>query len=166
MEQLLLGSGLDIDQKETASNVRGFLLNTFEKYLSYAGLNPSDLSVINASHLSSPKMDASGSSSKGGSNHTEDNFNRIVLATDACSAVYNAIKNCQDSSKKPYRTILARRYLDGEESMRIQVALGYSSTSYDRLHRRACCEFADRIEYWKDHYKLDDTVIPNFYVFK
>lgn len=166
MEQLLLGSDLAIDQKGTARNVRGFLLNTFEKYLRFAGLNPTDLSSIDDSHISSPQMDASGASSIGGANHTEDKFNRIMLATDACKAIYRAIDNCQNSLKKPYRTILTRRYLEGEEGIRIQTALGYSSTSYDRLHRRACCEFADRIEYWKDHYKLDDTVIPNFYVFK
>lgn len=166
MEQLLLGSELDIDQKETARNVKGFLLNTFEKYLRYAGLNPRDLSSINESHLSSPRMDASGASSRGGSNHTEDSFNRIMLATDACEAVYQTILNCQNSSRRPYRTILERRYLDGDENMRIQAALGYSSTNYDRLHRRACCEFADRIEYWKERYKIDDSVIPSFYVYK
>ena len=54
-EQLLLDSDLDIDQKATANRVRRFLDYNFEHYLSFAGLNASDLSVIDDTHLSSPK---------------------------------------------------------------------------------------------------------------
>ena len=57
-KQLLLDDGMAIDQRATASRVRNFLKHDFERYLAYAGLNPTDLSVIDNTHLSSPKMDA------------------------------------------------------------------------------------------------------------
>lgn len=46
IRQLLLDDGMAIDQRKTASRVRNFFEHDFERYLSYAGLNPVDLSVI------------------------------------------------------------------------------------------------------------------------
>lgn len=57
-EQLLLDDSLDIDQKATANRVRNYLTFNFEHLLNYAGLDSNDLSVIDDSHISSPKMDA------------------------------------------------------------------------------------------------------------
>ncbi|PKZ27530.1 ArpU family transcriptional regulator, partial [Lactobacillus crispatus] len=65
-EQMALDDSLKVDARETARNVRNFLTFKFEHFQNYAGLNVSDLSVIDDSHLSSPKMDASGVSSHGG----------------------------------------------------------------------------------------------------
>ena len=57
-KQLLLDDGMAIDQRKTAGRVRNFFEHDFERYLGYAGLNPADLSVIEDTHLSSPRMDA------------------------------------------------------------------------------------------------------------
>ncbi len=65
-EQMTLDDNLEVDSKATANNVRNFLTFKFEHFQNYAGLNVSDLSVVDDSHLSSPKMDASGVSSHGG----------------------------------------------------------------------------------------------------
>ena len=87
-EQMTLDDNLEVDSKATANNVRNFLTFKFEHFQNYAGLNVSDLSVVDDSHLSSPKMDASGVSSHGGINHTESSFNRIMEAEQALSLIH------------------------------------------------------------------------------
>lgn len=162
-EQLLLDSDLDIDQKATANRVRRFLDYNFEHYLSFAGLNASDLSVIDDTHLSSPKMDASGVSAHGGINYTEQSFNRIIEAEKACKAIYRTIKNCRNGERTPYQTILSENYLHHKPDINIQAMLGYSSSRYDVLKRRALCEFADRFDKWKLYYGieyLEDLHVP------
>lgn len=162
-EQLLLDSDLDIDQRATANRVRHFLDFNFERYLNFAGLNASDLSVIDDSHLSSPKMDASGVSAHGGINHTEQSFDRIMEAEKACKAIYQTIKNCRNGERTPYQTILTEKYLRYTSDQNIQVLLGYSPSRYDILKRRALCEFADRFDKWKEYYGvdyLDDLHVP------
>ncbi|RVU70182.1 MULTISPECIES: ArpU family phage packaging/lysis transcriptional regulator [Lactobacillus] len=154
-EQLFLDDEMAIDHKETARNVRDFLTNNFEKYQNLAGLNPSDLSVIDDSHISSPKMDASGVSAHGGVNHTESSFNRIMAAEQACKAIYHTIRNCRQSDTKPYRKILTEVYLNCVEDTKVQGMLGYSPSQYDELKRRALCEFADRFDAWKYRYHVE-----------
>lgn len=153
--QALLDENMAIDQRATARKVRNFLKHDFERYLNYAGLNPEDLSVIDDNHLSSPKMDASGVSSHGGVNRQEDSNLRIIEAEKACYAVVTAINNCKDGSRTPYRTILRECYLKGLDDQRIMGLLGYEHSWYDRLKRRAECEFADRWDKWKDEYQVD-----------
>ncbi len=157
MEQLSLDIdlNLDIDQKATANRVRHFLDFNFEHYLNFAGLNASDLSVIDDSHLSSPKMDASGVSAHGGINHTEQSFNRIIEAENACKAIYRTIKNCRNGERTPYQTILVENYLHYRPDITVQAMLGYSSSRYDVLKRRALCEFADRFDVWKFRYGVE-----------
>lgn len=155
MEQLLLDDSLDIDQKATANNVRNFLAHNFNHLLNIAGLEPSNLSVVDESHISSPKMDITGVSAHGMVNHTIDNFNRIMEADKACHAIYRTIMNCRNGSKQPYKTILAESYLHNVEDFKIQAMLCYSSSQYDILKRRALCEFADRWDKWKNVYGVE-----------
>lgn len=162
--QLLLDENMDIDAKATARRVRNFLDHNFDHYLSYAGLNPVDLSVIDDSHLSSPKMDASGVSAHGGINHTESSFNRVIEAEHACRAIYHTIINCKNAPRTPYRTILEENYLRYTPDIRIQTMLGYSPSRYDVLKRQALCEFADRWEHWKDIYHVE--YLEDFHVRK
>lgn len=154
-KQLVLDDMPEINQKATANAVRNFLTYDFERFQNFAGLNVADLSVIDDSHLSSPKMDASGVSAHGGINHTESSFNRIIEAEQACKAIYKTIKNCRNGSRTPYQTILADSYLRNIEDYKIQNALGYSPSRYDILKRRALCEFADRFEAWKRRYNIE-----------
>ena len=67
-KQLLLDD-MAIDQRATASRVRNFLQKQFERWLSYAGLDPVSLSVIDDTHLSSPSLDAAGVSGGAGTIH-------------------------------------------------------------------------------------------------
>lgn len=136
VRQLLLDDGMAIDQRKTAGRVRNFFEHDFERYLGYAGLNPVDLSVIDDSHLSSPKMDASGVSAHGGVNHQEDSTLRIIEAEKACHAVGKAIDNCRDSARTPYRTILREHYLKGLDDQKVMVLLGYEHSWYDSLKRQ------------------------------
>lgn len=154
-KQMLLDGGMAIDQRATAGRVRNFFKYDFERYLGYAGFNPVNLSVIDDTHLSSPKMDASGVSAHGGINHQEDSTLRIMEAEKACYAVAKAIDNCRDASRTPYRTILKECYLKGLDDQKVMGLLGYEHSWYDRLKRRAECEFADRWDKWKFCYGVD-----------
>lgn len=162
-KQMLLDEGMVIDQRKTAAKVRNFFKHDFERYLGYAGLNPVDLSVIDDSHLSSPRMDASGVSAHGGINHQEDSTLRIVEAKKACYAVVRAINRSRDSSRTPYRTILKERYLKGLDDQKVMVLLGYEHSWFDKLKRRAECEFADRWDEGKKYYKVDYLKDLHFY---
>ena len=142
-KQLLLDNGMAIDQRDTAKRVRNFFKHDFERYLNYAGLNPVDLSVIDDTHLSSPKMDASGVSAHGGVNHQEESNLRIMEAEKACRAVAKAIDNCRDGSRTPYRTILRECYLKGLDDQKVMVLLGYEHSWFDRLKRRAECVYVE-----------------------
>lgn len=155
-EQLLLDDAMDIDQKATANKVRNFLKFDFDRYLNFAGLNPSDLSVIDDTHLSSPSLDASGVSSHGGINHAETSMLRIIEAENACKAIYHAIMKCRDGGRKPYKTILSEVYLKGMNDTAVQGLLGYESSQYDVIKRRALCEFADRWDRSRYIYRLRD----------
>lgn len=162
-EQMTLDDNLEVDSKATANNVRNFLTFKFEHFQNYAGLNVSDLSVVDDSHLSSPKMDASGVSSHGGINHTESSFNRIMEAEQACKAIYKSIKNCRNNSRQPYQDILTKAYLENEDDYKIQSELGYGESQYFIKKRQALCEFADRFEKWKrecDIAYFDDLHVP------
>ena len=167
-EQLLLDDSLDIDQKATANRVRNYLTFNFEHLLNYAGLDSNDLSVIDDSHISSPKMDASGVSAHGGANHTIDTYNRIMIAEKGCYAIYETIMKCRNGARKPYRTILTEAYLHNVEDYKIQAMLSYSSSQYDILKRRALCEFADRWENAKEKYGIAELNkdFPDFHVLK
>ena len=69
-----------INKKATANAASKFLNKGLEKYLRRAGWNRSKLAIIDESHISSPKMDASGVSSRGGINNMEENMINIIEA--------------------------------------------------------------------------------------
>ena len=98
-KQLLLDDGMAIDQRRTAGRVRNFFEHDFERYLGYAGLNPVDLSVIEDTHLSSPRMDASGVSSHGGINHQEDSTPRIYGSRESLSRCWQSYRQLQRQRK-------------------------------------------------------------------
>lgn len=164
VEQLVLDDEMQIDQKATASKVRSFLGKSFERYLNFAGLNRADLSVLDDTHLSSPKMDVTGVSAKGGVNHTEASFLRVYESKQACMGIHNSIKKCQDGSRKMYRTILTEVYLKEVDDWKVQAQLGYSARQYATLKRRALCEFADRFEAWCIDNGID--YLPKLHVWK
>lgn len=152
-KQLLLDD-MAIDQRATASRVRNFLQRQFERWLSYAGLDPVSLSVIDDTHLSSPSLDASGVSGGAGTNHQEDSTLRIIEAEKACYAVTDAIKHCQESKPTPYRTIMTECYLRGIDDGAVSRLVGFGPSWFETQKRRAECNFADC---W-DKYKVKHDV--------
>ena len=160
--QMSFINDVEIDTKATVRASSNFLdkgLNKgFERYLRRAGWNRNKLAVIDESHISSPKMDASGVSAHGGINNMENNFVSIIDAKQVCLAVYKAITSCQNSSKKPYRKILELSYLDYHDYTLdvIGSVVGYSERQTANLKRQALCEFADLFETYKIEYGLTD----------
>ena len=154
-KQLLLGDAIAIDQRRTASNVQNFFRNYFDRWLSIAGLDPVNLSVIDDSHLSSPKMDASGVSAHGGINHQEDSTLQIMLAERACIAVVKSINHCRETPNKRYRTIMQECYLKGLDDGAVMGLLGFEHSWFEILKRRAECDFADLWAKYKKECDID-----------
>lgn len=157
-KQLLLDD-VSIDQRATAKKVRTFLKNKFERWLGYAGLDPVSLSVVDDTHLSSPKMDASGVAGGGGTNHQEDSTLRIIEAEKACYAVVDAMHHCQHTPSYPYRTIMIECYLRGTNDLSVAGLTNTSPSWFEILKRRAECNFADCWDKYKAKYDvgyLDD----------
>lgn len=162
-KQLLLGDAIAIDQRKTARNVRNFFKNYFDRWLGIAGLDPISLSVIDDSHLSSPKMDVSGVSAHAGINHQEDSVLQIELAERACLAVVTSINHCREVPGVPYRTIMRECYLKGLDDNAVMALLGYQHSWFETLKRRAECNFADVWAKYKkdsDIDSLDDLREP------
>lgn len=153
-KQLLLDA-IAIDQRKTARNVRNFFKNYFESWLNIAGLDPVSLSVIDDTHLSSPKMDASGVSAHAGINCQEDSVLRIALAEQACFATVKSINHCREMQDMPYRTIMRECYLKKLNDNAVMSLLGYQHSYFEILKRRAECNFADTWEKYKKEFNLD-----------
>lgn len=154
-KQLLLGDAIAIDQRATAKNVRNFFENYFDRWLGIAGLDPVSLSVIDDSHLSSPKMDASGVSAHTGINHQEDSALQILLAERACYAVVKSINRCRETPGMRYRTIMKECYLKGLNDQAVMGLLGYQHSWFENLKRRAECNFADTWAKYKKECNVD-----------
>lgn len=154
-KQLLLGDAIAIDQRATAKNVRDFFENYFDRWLGIAGLDPVSLSVIDDSHLSSPKMDASGVSAHTGINHQEDSTLQILLAERACFAVAKSINRCRETPGMRYRTIMKECYLKGLNDQAVMGLLGYQHSWFENLKRRAECNFADTWAKYKKECDVD-----------
>lgn len=147
-----------IDQRKTAYNVKLFFNKIFPSYLMMAGKT--------RTYISSPNLDPTGVSAHGGLNRAESRAVDTIRAENAIDAVTYAINRCEDTPKKPYRTILASLY--GTEELNIDVAMkvGYQPSQYNVKKNEALAKFADWLENCKHDFNVTDEDIPSLLVFK
>ena len=141
------GLGLEIDLRLTARKADQYLKHDFERYLRLCGAHRTD--------ISSPSM--SGMPSGSFANHEEEKLVDGLYAACVVDCVQATIANCQNSDlRKPYQTILIDYYLKGMQGYKVAQRIGYSDRQFATKKQLALCEFADRFEYWKRVYKVQD----------
>lgn len=136
----------ELDQRLTALKVDQYLKNDFERYLRLCGAHRTD--------ISSPSM--SGIPSGTIANHQEEKLVEGLYAASVVDCIKHTITNCADCNRKPYKIILVDYYLKGMQGVRIAPIVGYSYRQFATKKQLALCEFADRFEYWKEVFKVQD----------
>lgn len=138
---------LELDPQLTARKVDHYLKHEFERYLRLCGAHRAD--------ISSPSM--SGMPSGTFTNHEEDKLVEGLYAASVVDCVRATIANCSDFDiRKPYKIILVDYYLKGMPGFKIAQKVGYSDRQFANKKQMALCEFADRFEFWKNVYKVQD----------
>lgn len=139
---------LELDPRLTARKADQYLKHEFERYLRLCGARRTD--------ISSPSM--SGMPSSGAfANHQEEKLVEGLYASCVVECVRATIANCSDFDiRRPYKIILVDYYLKGMNGFKIAQKIGYSDRQFATKKQMALCEFADRFEYWKNVYKVQD----------
>lgn len=138
---------LELDQRLTAHKVDQYLKHNFEQYLRQCGAHRAD--------ISSPSMSGMPSSTFG--NQQEEKLVEGLYAASVVDCIKHTIANCADGDiRKPYKIILVEYYLNGMPGFKIAQKIGYSDRQFANKKRLALCEFADRFEYWKQVFKVQD----------
>lgn len=138
---------LELDPRLTARNADRYLKHDFERYLRLCGAH--------RTNISSPSM--SGMPSGTFTNHQEDKLVEGLYAASVVDCVKATIANCSDFDiRRPYKIILVDYYLKGMQGYKIAQRIGYSDRQFANKKQMALCEFADRFEYWKNVYKVQD----------
>lgn len=136
----------NLDQRLTARRVDQYLKHDFERYLRQCGAHRGD--------ISSPSMSGMPSGTFG--NRQEEKLLEGLYAASVVDCIKHTIANCADDIRKPYKTILVYYYLKGMQGFKIAQRIGYSDRQFANKKRLALCEFADRFEYWKQVFKVQD----------
>lgn len=145
----------ELDQRLTARKVDQYLKHDFERYLRECGAHRTD--------ISSPSM--SGMPSGTIANHQEEKLVEGLYAASVVDCIKHTIANCADGNRQPYKIILVDYYLKGVQGVRIAPIVGYSYRQFATKKQLALCEFADRFEYWKQVFKVQDQPclqVPKF----
>ena len=139
---------LEVDSQKTAERVDRYLKHDFERYLRLSGKHRTD--------ISSPSL----SGMPGGGSNGNSQENKVIegaYAAQVVAAIAATIRNCSDyDERKPYKRILIGYYIKGLNNFKIAQEIGYSERQFDCKKRMALCEFADRFEYWKIVYQVQD----------
>ena len=138
---------LELDQRLTARRVDQYLKHDFERYLRQCGAHRTD--------ISSPSMSELPSGTFG--NHQEEKLLEGLYAASVVDCIKHTIANCADGDvRKPYKIILVDYYLKGMQGFKIAQKIGYSDRQFANKKQMSLCEFADRFEYWKIVYQVQD----------
>lgn len=146
----------ELDQRLTARRVDQYLKHDFERYLRECGAHRTDISSPSMSGMPSGIRNA---------NHQEEKLVEGLYAASVVDCIKATIANCADCNRKPYKIILVDYYLKGMQGVRIAPVVGYSYRQFETKKQLALCEFADRFEYFKQVFKVQDQPclqVPKF----
>lgn len=140
-------NNLELDQRLTARKVDQYLKHDFERYIRQCGAHRTDISSPNMSGMPSGTI----------ANRQEEKLVEGLYAASVVDCIKHTIANCSDCDiRKPYKIILVDYYLKGMQGFKIAQKIGYSDRQFANKKRMALCEFADRFEYWKLVFKVQD----------
>ena len=111
---------------------REFLNKYFDKLMAISGRNNFELLPDNLKHY-----------------QFCTGFNATIMRADILVyCVGKAFNECQNETKKPYRTILIDYYLKEMWNSDIANEVGYSHSRFGILKKQALDEFTQRFNYW------------------
>lgn len=139
VKELSLFKKAKLNKTKTAQKVNDFFTEDFNHYLNLANKHLSD--------ISSPKLDATGVTTHDGKNHQDESL-AINLDAQACvAAVDHALSSCDYKHGK----ILYQYFIQGLTDEKIYQQLNYQSSRYYEIKTDALVEFAERMDYWRQH---------------
>lgn len=111
---------------------------------------------------SSPSIDGMPKAPSQGNGSERRMINHSLYAS-ALFAVKFAIKGCDKTSQ----IIIQLKYIDESPNWKIKRRIGYTGNdTFNRLTKKAACEFADCIEPACDFYSVPENIIPDLHVNK
>lgn len=139
----------DIDT--TVSNVKDFFKNDFWHYMNQGG--------IHVSQLSSPQLDLAGASHSN-TNGVEKSLvgalSEAEQATYRAQTIAIALTNCSDLENSKHQTILRSTFINELTDYQIEIKLSMSDYQLRRNKKKACVEFAERLEFWCKRRNIND----------
>ena len=73
-------------------------------------------------------------------------------------ALVKLFSDCQNKTKKPYKTILVDCYLNDMTNLKVAKKVGYSRSRFGTLKQDALAEFTQRFNYWIQNQKFSPLV--------
>lgn len=125
-------------------STKHFFNHEFNRLCCLAGMHPADLLPCNLANLHPCKVGDKNGLSGEAVNYTY------------CMAL--ALNDCQNASKKPYRTILIDYFFKSFKVHKIMAKIGYSERQYYRFEKSAIREFSDLFKHYQVKMNLNEVV--------
>ncbi|MCM1514677.1 MAG: hypothetical protein NC090_06775 [Anaeroplasma bactoclasticum] len=123
-----------ININATINKVRDYLTKDLEKYQVISA----SYGTVNGINYENIKVVASMNPSA-----TTDRILTLMNYQAWTRCTLDAISNCIDQPKKPYKTILQMKYIEGAPRWQVANKIGYSDRYTDKLRDQALLNFAD-----------------------
>ena len=139
------------DVETTVTNVKDFFKYDFWHYMNLGG--------IHVNQLSSPSLDLAGAT------HTNTNgveksliadLSEAEQATYRAETIAIALNNCSDLENSKHQTILRSTFINKLTDYQIEIKLSMSDYQLRRNKKKACVEFAERLEFWCKRRNIND----------
>lgn len=139
----------ELDATKTGENVRRFFHHDWPRYMNRAGTTPAE--------LKSPSFDAM-PKSPSFENSQERKMMVIFNAQTAIACVMETLKSCREAN----REVLTYCYIDGLPDWKVAQKMGYSDAQEQRIKSKACCEFAERLDFYQTRFGIDLPELQSF----
>lgn len=127
---------MKVNKKATVQRVRDFFENDYLTYLNLSNFSKYGLRSID---YTQPKVSYT--------KRTDALAELITKASDAdliILSIKQAISDCPERPRQPYRTILTNRYLKFWPAWQVANKISYSHSQYNKLQNQALLIFANR----------------------
>lgn len=139
VRELSLFKKAKLNKAKTAQKVKNFFADDFDHYLNLANKHLSD--------ISSPQLDPNGATNHDGKNHQDENIVINIDAHACVAAVDHTINSCDYN----HAIILYLYFIKHNTDETIAQRLHCQLTRYYEIKTDALVEFAERMDYWRQH---------------
>lgn len=141
VEELSLGSEIEIDLEKTMGATARFFKLTLPHYIKGAGLRLNDLTSPEITDMPITRSTANTQEIK-----IMKAWERVEQYEKKVVTVYKTLQVCANTQMQPYRTILVNKYIEGFPDWQIANTIQYSDRQYHTKKKLALCEFAECLE--------------------